>query len=92
MLSTSHGLSSMLELSGFMDEVQFPVPVSAGAGVEFRFASSLMLGRGSSLIFGVSSRERRERGRWKNTNLFLPEIDYIYRFSISTFEQPNQRH
>lgn len=77
MSSISHGLSFMLELSGFMDEVRFPVPVSAGAGMEFRFAGSLMLGRGSSLIFGVGSRERGERGRQKNTNLFLSEVDYI---------------
>lgn len=59
MLSISHGISSRLELSGFMDKVQFTVLVRAGAGVGFRSAGSLMLGRGSRLIFGTGCGKRK---------------------------------
>lgn len=88
-LSISHGISSRLELSGFMDKVQFTVLVRAGAGVEFRSASSLILGRGSSLIFGVGC-GKRKRARGK-TLIPFSLWDWLTSIFDFYFWTPNQR-
>lgn len=61
--STSNDISSEQELSGFLDEVQFTVLVSAGTGLELRSPRRLMPERCQE----AAERGKREGSR-KNTD------------------------